>query len=84
MYSTISSPVIYYWDLQKKYEATKVHEVLDKDLDKGFLELPTTQQAIAILKDTNRINEVDINKYKGDEELKHKVKAICSIVLGNR
>lgn len=66
--------------LAKKYEATKVHEVLDKDLDKGFLELPTTQQAIAILKDTNRINEVDINKYKGDEELKHKVKAICSIV----
>lgn len=66
--------------LAKKYEATKVHEVLDKDLDKGFLELPTIQQAIAILKDTNRINEVDINKYKGDEELKHKVKAICSIV----
>lgn len=23
---------------------------------------------------------MDINKYKGDEELKHKVKAICSIV----
>ena len=67
-------------ELAKKYEATKVHEVLDKDLDKGFLELPTTKQAIAILKDTNRINEVDINRYKGDEELKYKVKAICTIV----
>ena len=66
--------------LAKKYEATKVHEVLDKDLDKGFLELPTTKRAMAILKDTNRINEVDINKYKGDEGLKSKVKAICTIV----
>ena len=69
-------------ELAKKYEATKVHEVLDKDLDKGFLELPTTKQAIAILKATNRINEVDINKYRENEELKHKVKAIS--IIGER
>lgn len=66
--------------LAKKYEATKEHESLDKDLDKGFLELPTTKEAITILKDTSRINNIDRNKHFGSKELKTKVKSICTIV----
>lgn len=66
--------------LAQKYEATKVHEVLDKDLDPGFLELPATKEAVAILKDTTRIGKLDIARYKGNEELKRKVRDICTIV----
>ena len=66
--------------INQKYEATKVHEVLDKDLDPGFLELPATKEAIAILKDTTRIGEIDIEKYKGNKELKKKVRGICTII----
>lgn len=66
--------------INQKYEATKVHEVLDKDLDPGFLELPATKEAIAILKDTKRISKIDIAKYKGNKELKKKVRGICTII----
>lgn len=66
--------------LAKKYEATKVHEVLDKDLDPGFLELPATKEAVAILKDTTRIGKLNIARYKGNEELKKKVRSICTII----
>ena len=66
--------------INQKYEAVKVHEVLDKDLDPGFLELPATKEAVAILKDTKRISEIDIEKYKGNKELKKKVRGICTII----
>lgn len=66
--------------INQKYEATKVHEVLNKDLNPGFLELPSTKEAIAILKDTKRIGEIDIEKYKGNKELKKKVRGICTII----
>lgn len=44
------------------------------------MELPATKEAVAILKDTKRISEIDIEKYKGNKELKKKVRSICTII----